>query len=60
MSASEAFYLSPLRGSIIFCTCFLGLSPQANHLSPLRGSNRVPEVHPVLAQDVSDGAPEAR
>jgi len=25
MSASEAFYLSPLRGSIIFCTCFLGL-----------------------------------
>ena len=34
-----AEYLSPLRGlSIFFTTVFLGLTPQAMDLSPLRGS----------------------
>ena len=32
-------FLSPLRGSVYFClTQTLGLTPQANYLSPLRGS----------------------
>jgi len=29
--------LSPLRGLLVFLAVFLGLTPQANHLSPLRG-----------------------
>jgi hypothetical protein len=52
---------------------FLGLTPQANHLSPLRGSHDAiedrstnsmkgrfcaPEVHPGEMLDVCDGAPE--
>ena len=32
--------LSPLRGLLFFRTVFLGLTPQAKHLSPLRGSER--------------------
>jgi len=29
--------LSPLRGLLVFLAVFLGLTPQANYLSPLRG-----------------------
>jgi len=32
---------APSRGSIIFFFWFLGLTPQANHLPPLRGSSRM-------------------
>jgi len=34
--------VAPSRGSIIFLFFWsLGLTPQANHLSPLRGSSRM-------------------
>ena len=70
-AADDQICLSPLRGlSIFFWLCLLGLTPQANHLSPLRGSLRVcemilwllraPEVFPIETRNAGDGAPEGR
>jgi len=38
-------FLSPLRGLLVFLAVFLGLTPQANHLPPLRGSGLTPQAN---------------
>ena len=68
--------LPPPPGAFSFLISrYLGLTPQAHHLSPLPGSDRTskksqskaesvcsgaPDAHPVEAHDVCGGAPEAR
>ena len=37
-------FLSPLRGLLVFLAVFLGLTPQAKYLPPLRGSGLTPQA----------------
>jgi hypothetical protein len=51
ITESARCFLSPLRGSVQFLQrLFLGLTPQAHHLSPLRGSNSATEDRSVSHQ----------
>ena len=52
--------VAPSGGCPDFFRGILGLTPQANHMSPLRGSERASEGSQSESGIVCSGAPEAR